>query len=244
MKEASKSLIRRLQDANFARRYFVGDGMDIGGLPDPLSLYTEFFPGLRSVRVWDLADGDAQLMHGVADDSIDFIFSSHCLEHLDDPFAGLARWFAILKPNGHLIITVPDEDLYEQGVWPSTFNAGHRHSFTIAKRTSWSPASINIMTLLDSLGPHADIRKLEVLDHTYRYSLPRIDQTLSPVGECGIEFVVRKRPAEEVARGGRLPGDRQPDPALRVYWNQYRTDQAAIKALAQKSPPFRDDQDL
>lgn len=244
MKEASKSLARRLQDSNYVRRYFVGDGMDIGGLPDPLSLYTEFFPALRTVRVWDLADGDAQHMHGVADESLDFVFSSHCLEHLENPFAGLSRWFAILKPHGHLIITVPDEDLYEQGVWPSTFNKGHRHSFTIAKQTSWSPASINLLALLESLGPRADIRKLEVLDQTYRYALPRIDQTLSPIGECGIEFVVRKRPVEEVSRGGRLPCTQQPDAALRVYWNQYRADQAALKALSQATPPFRDDQNL
>ncbi|CAN7585213.1 hypothetical protein [Polaromonas sp. LjRoot131] len=40
---------------------------------------------------------------------------------------------------------------------------------------------------------------------TFRYGLPRFDQTLTPVGESAIEFVVRKRPDKEVEQGGRLP---------------------------------------
>ena len=30
MKECSKSMLRRVRDPNFVRRYFVGDGIDIG----------------------------------------------------------------------------------------------------------------------------------------------------------------------------------------------------------------------
>ena len=85
MKECSKSIMRRLSDPNFAARYFCGDGIDIGGAPDPLGIYQELFPKMGQVRVWDLQDGDAQFMEGVADESYDFIHSSHCLEHLNDP---------------------------------------------------------------------------------------------------------------------------------------------------------------
>ena len=60
MKECSKSIARRLTDANFAARYFVGAGLDIGGKPDPLALYAELFPRVSTVRTWDLEDGDAE----------------------------------------------------------------------------------------------------------------------------------------------------------------------------------------
>jgi SAM-dependent methyltransferase len=205
MKECTKAFVRRAADINFTARYFVGDGIDIGGAPDPLTLYAQFFPRMGKVRIWDLADGDAQLMEGIADASVDFVHSSHCLEHLVDPVVGLRNWFRILKPGGHLVVIVPDEDLYEQGVFPSTFNSDHKWTFTVSKSRSWSEKSRNLVELIAQLGPAADLRKLECLDSTYLYDMPRFDQTMTPVGEAGVEFVVRKRPAEEVERGGRLP---------------------------------------
>ena len=207
MKECTKAFVRRAADINFTARYFVGDGIDIGGAPDPLTLYAQFFPRMGKVRIWDRADGDAQLMDGVADASFDFAHSSHCLEHLVDPAVGLRNWFRILKPGGHLVTIVPDEDLYEQGVFPSTYNCDHKWTFTVSKARSWSEKSRNLVELLTQLGPAADLRKLECLDSTYLYGMPRFDQTLTPIGEAGVEFVVRKRPDDEVQRGGRLPRD-------------------------------------
>jgi hypothetical protein len=55
MKECSKSMLRRVRDSNFARRYFVGDGIDIGGKPDPISAHKDMFSGMGEVRVWDLS---------------------------------------------------------------------------------------------------------------------------------------------------------------------------------------------
>jgi len=119
MKECSKSIVRRLSQPNFINQFFVGKGLDIGGQPDPLVLYQELFPRMDSVRIWDLVDGDAQFFEGVPDEEFDFVHSSHCLEHLQDPFEGIRHWFRVLRPGGHLIVLVPDEDLYEQGVFPS-----------------------------------------------------------------------------------------------------------------------------
>jgi SAM-dependent methyltransferase len=242
MKECSKSIPRRLADSRFARRYFVGSGLDIGGKPDPLGLYREFFPLMRGVTVWDWEDGDAQLMAGVPDQSYDFVHSSHCLEHLVDPHAGLENWMRVLKPGGHLIVTLPDEDLYEQGRFPSTFNRDHKWTFTVLKQQSWSQRSINVVDLVARLGPEAELIKLEVLDSTYRHELPRFDQTLTPVGECGIEFVIRKRPTAELTMGGRRPqGDVQPEPGIRVHLNQYRDDLATLKRANLERAPFGND---
>jgi SAM-dependent methyltransferase len=212
MRETSKSVMRRLHDVRFAVRYFVGDGIDIGGGDDPLGLYRELFPAIGSVRHWDLPDGDAQVMAGVPDNSFDFVHSSHCLEHLNDPLAGLTNWLRILKPGGHLIVLVPDEDLYEQGHFPSVRNFDHKFSFTIHKAKSWSKQSINLASLLAQLDPAAQLLRIELLDATYRFGLPPLDQTMTPIGECAIEFIIRKRPPHEVAQGGRAPSSGQLSP--------------------------------
>lgn len=244
MKECSKSIPRRLADSAFIRRYFVGDGLDIGGKPDPLALYREFFPLLRSVRTWDWEDGDAQFLEGIENASLDFIHSSHCLEHLVDPREGLRHWLRVLRPGGHLVVTVPDEDLYEQGVFPSGFNRDHKWTFTLFKQRSWSERSLNLLDLVRELGEEVEPIRLEQLSASFRFELPRFDQSLTPVGECGIEIILRKRPRSEIDAGGRLPGTRQPDAELRRQLNQYRDDMQAMKQSNQARPPFINDDPL
>ena len=193
MFETSKAVMRRLHDSRFATRYFVGDGIDIGAGADGLGAHQAMFPAMRSCRAWDLDDGDAQFLATVADASYNFVHSSHCLEHLLNPVESLQHWLRVLKPGGHLIAMVPDEDLYEQGVFPSTFNADHKWTFTISKQGSWSPRSINLAQLLHHFADQARILKIETLDATFDYGLgERADQTMNPTAECAIEFVLRK----------------------------------------------------
>jgi SAM-dependent methyltransferase len=244
MRELTKSIARRTTDSRFLRTYFVGEGIDIGGAPDPLSLYTDFFPLMKSVKVWDMPDGDAEIMESVNNETYDFVHSSHCLEHLQDPIEGIKNWFRILKPGGHLIVTVPEEDLYEQGIFPSTFNFDHKWTFTIYKESSWSLKSINVLEMLSGLGSTADIRLIGVEDRLYRYSLPRFDQTSTPIAESAIEFIIRKRLPVEVQLGGRNVGKDQPPARLLVYYNQYGIDYARMKEANFGAPPFRDESDL
>jgi len=189
------SMQRRVQDSRFATRFFRGHGLDVGGGIDSLALYREFFPLARSVFVYDRAHGDAQLLANVPDDAFDFLYSSHCLEHMRDPVEALRNWSRVVRPGGHLVISVPDEDLYEQGEWPSRFNSDHKFTFTMAKPRSWSPVSVNVMDLLGPLRDTAEVLSVQVLDQGYRFAtLPRgIDQTRTPMAECAIEFVLRKR---------------------------------------------------
>jgi SAM-dependent methyltransferase len=244
MKECSKSISRRLCNPNFMRRYFCGKGLDIGGKPDPLALYVELFPLITGVHTWDLEDGDAQHLSSVEDASYGFVHSSHCLEHLHDPVEGLKNWFRVLKPGGYLVMIVPDEDLYEQGQFPSTFNCDHKWTFTIWKDSSWSNYSVNILDLLKTLGVDAAIEKIELLNSSYREALPRYDQTQTPIAECGIEVIVRKRMLEEIATKGKLPGKASVDRQLRIHLNQYRDDQKTLKNGNQSQQPFENDADL
>lgn len=204
MHETSKAAMRRLYDSRFATRYFVGDGIDIGAGADELGQYGELFPLMRSCRGWDLKDGDAQLMESVADGTFDFAHSSHCLEHMRDPAEALYHWLRVVRPGGHLIITVPSEDLYEQGVFPSTFNSDHKWTFTTHKFKSWTDKSVNLLELLADFSDDVQVLKIEVLDATFRYQMPRFDQTLTPIGESAIEFVMRKWLPHERRQRGRF----------------------------------------
>lgn len=189
MHETSKSIARRLRDVSYVR-YFAGNGIDVGCGDDPLGQYAPLFPKMGSVREWDLADGDAQELPGVEPASLDWLHSSHCLEHLRHPLAALARWCEVVRPGGHLVVIVPDEDLYEQGSWPSRYNGDHKHSFTVGKAKSWSPVSIDVLDLLKAVSGLTRTLKIELLEAT---CLPIAgDQTLGPVAECAIEFVLRR----------------------------------------------------
>jgi SAM-dependent methyltransferase len=239
MKECSKSITRRLSDPNFSRRYFVGLGLDIGGKPDPLALYCHLFSQIQSVQTWDWEDGDAQMLEGVPADAFDFVHSSHCLEHLTDPKVGIENWMRVLKPGGHLVITVPDEDLYEQGIFPSTFNSDHKWTFTIFKKISWSSRSINILDLVRSAGENFELLRIEQLSNMYRFDLPRYDQTLAPIGEIGIEFIIRKRFTEEMEVGGRLNRyTQQPSNEIRLHLNQYSDDHKTLRQKNSTITPF------
>ncbi len=245
MKECSKSISRRQSDSNYSRKYFAGDGIDIGGKPDPLVLYKELFPLMKSVQTWDWEDGDAQYLSSVADASFDFVHSSHCLEHLVEPVEGFRNWFRVVRDEGYLVVTVPDEDLYEQGVFPSTFNRDHKWTFTIFKSKSWSHRSLNLLDIIRELGPAAEVLKIEQLSATYRFDLPRFDQTLTPVAECGIEVIIRKRPVTEIEAGGRWGRSmQQPDREMRLHLNQYKDDMQMMKESNQEHQPFENDSDV
>ena len=178
--ETSKAAIRRVHECFFFR-YLFGDGIDIGYGGDPVCDWC---------KTWDKVDGDATLMSGLEPRSFDWVYSSHCLEHLEDPTAALARWWELLKPQGRLLIVVPDEDLYEQGVWPSRWNPDHKTTWTICKKQSWSPVSRNLATELGNL-PGGQIKYLKLLDSIYNYTVKDVDQSQG-LGEVGIEAVVIK----------------------------------------------------
>jgi SAM-dependent methyltransferase len=137
-----------------------GSGIDIGCGPDPI---------LPHVDRFDREHGDANEITRHVTKRYDFVFSSHTLEHMRDPYAALREWFALVKPGGHLIVLVPDEDLYEQGAFPSVFNDDHRFTFTLSKQKSWSPRSVNVLELVRSVP--GELVSATLQDHGYDRSL-------------------------------------------------------------------------
>ena len=103
-----------------------------------------------------------------------------------------------MKKGGYLVFTVPDEDLYEQGVWPSQWNADHKWTFTIFKHSSWSPKSINVFNLLNRLR-NFEVIRINRVDNGYNHSLQGsgTDQTFAGKVEAAIEVVIHKLADEE-----------------------------------------------
>jgi SAM-dependent methyltransferase len=192
MNETSKSVIRRFYDIRYCNTYFVGKGIDIGCGADSIGKYSEQFPLMTELRPWDWADGDAEQMASLANGTYDFVHSSHCLEHVKDPYTAFKNWLRILKPNGYMIVTVPDEDMYEQGNWPSHYNPDHKTTWTILKAESWSPVSINLWDFLARFKNDIEVIKIEKLTTAYIRSMDQIDQTYYNIAECSIEFILRK----------------------------------------------------
>lgn len=76
------------------------------------------------VTCQDASNLDAEIQ----DTSLDFIFSSHLLEHIQDTRAALANWWKKLKPGGHLVLYLPHRDLYPNIGKPGA-NPDHKHDF-------------------------------------------------------------------------------------------------------------------
>lgn len=177
--------------------YFVGNGIDVGGGHDSLDQYAAEL-GFDSCKNWDLPDGDAQYLASVADGTYDFLHSSHCLEHMMDPGIALSHWVRVVRGGGYIVITVPDEELYEHLHWPSRYNRDHKWSFTIYRGTPLLPKSVNVFDLLIPFWQSVEIIKVERIEAGFRYDLGDVDQTATATAECAIEIVLRKKHAAAV----------------------------------------------
>lgn len=164
--------------------------MDIGAGPDSLEKLAYVFRGITKVDSWDMPQGDAQLMESVRDDTYDFVHSSHCLEHMVDPHTALRNWIRITKPGGYLVITVPEEDLYEHLKWPSRFNGDHKWSFSIGKSKGNMPKATSVMELLMRL-PNIEVQRIVLVDDFFNPN-DASDQTRSITTECSIEIILKK----------------------------------------------------
>lgn len=78
-----------------ALQFCKGRGLDIGAGRWPL-------PGAIPVELQD--GGDAM---NLPEGLFDFVFSSHCLEHLANPVAALEHWKSRLRPGGVLFLSLP-----------------------------------------------------------------------------------------------------------------------------------------
>ena len=186
MDEATKAIKRRGTELN--NKLFKGSGIDIGAGPDCISKH-----GFDAYN-WDLKDGDAQYLASVPDNKFNFVHSSHCLEHMMDPRIAIKHWVRVCAPGGYIVVTIPEEDLYEHRVWPSVFNTDHKWSFKIYSGNARLPKSLNVSDLLKLVWKDTEIISLVRVEDNFNFDAPKhIDQTGPTYGpECAIEFILRK----------------------------------------------------
>jgi predicted SAM-dependent methyltransferase len=137
----------------------LGKVIDIGCGDDPVTPRAELF---------DVQHGDANYISRIRDkESYDCVYSSHSLEHMEDVEHALKEWWLLVKPGGHMVLVVPDEDLYEQGFWPSCFNGDHKYTFTTKMKCNPSPVSKRLPDLLNQL-EGCELIDIRVQDHEYK----------------------------------------------------------------------------
>jgi SAM-dependent methyltransferase len=104
-----------------------GAGLDVGGGKWPL-------PGALSV---DLMNGQDAMNLPMG--PFDYVFSSHCMEHLVNPVAAIEHWRSRISPGGVLFLYLPHPDME---YWRPQNCRKHLHS--------WKPAEVQQM--LSDLG--------------------------------------------------------------------------------------------
>ena len=106
-----------------ARKICKGVGLDIGCNRPEWS-----FPGSRPIDITLPDDYDAYNLPEWTG-GYDYIFSSHCLEHLEDYRGALQHWLSHIKSRGKLFLYLPHPDClyWHPNEQPTKL---HLHSFT------------------------------------------------------------------------------------------------------------------
>lgn len=110
-------------------RYTRGQGLDIGC--GPFKAYPHFI-GIDNGNHWGTEGADltaeATDLSMFANASMDFIFSSHLLEHIVDTRLALREWWRVIRVGGHLVLYLPHKDYYPRMGTPGA-NPTHKHDF-------------------------------------------------------------------------------------------------------------------
>lgn len=102
----------------FAAKFCTGSGYDIGGT------LTCTFPGAVPIN---LTCNNAYNAYNLPEQEVDYIFSSHTLEHLPNFIEALTLWKSRIKNEGVLFLYLPHPDME---YWLPQNNRKHLHSFT------------------------------------------------------------------------------------------------------------------
>lgn len=106
--------------------YELGCG---GQLTVPDAIGVDFYPEgvyIDTIGVKSVATINADVSKKLPFNDADCLIARHILEHMTDPLEALTYWYNALKPNGRLIIAVPDEEI----ALTIPMNVEHKHAYT------------------------------------------------------------------------------------------------------------------
>jgi len=149
----NETIFRRLE-FNHVIQYTHGAGIDIGcglnkihssaiGIDTRLGKNDFGYPFGANIKVPKNEEYIA--LPWFQDSSLDFVFSSHCLEHFSNPVKTLQNMLRVLRPYGYLVLILPDMRYYPERGQPGA-NPDHK----------WDCYPEMLLSMLQGLG------KLEV----------------------------------------------------------------------------------
>ena len=115
-----------------ATPYLRGRGLDIGAgdfkvLPHAISV-DNFHHAAFGFNMKPDITAEADKLDMFAAQCMDFVYSSHTLEHIIDYAAALKEWWRVLKVGGYLVLYLPHKDFYPNKGVKGT-NPDHKHDF-------------------------------------------------------------------------------------------------------------------
>ena len=123
----------------------------------------------------------------MADNSFDFVYSSHCLEHLDNADEALKNWWRVVKTGGYLILYLPERDLFERKkTLPSRWNTSHKRFFLLDRDEL--PDTVGVLPFIQRTLTGYEILKADICKNEYNI---RTEEQQAD-GEYSIEIVIRK----------------------------------------------------
>lgn len=146
--------------------YTRGRGLDLGCGPDKafphfigVDNYTDTH--LFGIQMKPDVVCDVKRLDVFGSASMDFAYSSHCLEHIpyDKVPSTLKEWWRVVKPGGYLILYLPDEDEYPK-VGEKGANPDHK----------WNVNYDRVVEPMKDIGGW-DLLRFEKRNHGYEYSL-------------------------------------------------------------------------
>jgi len=102
----------------FAKHFCKGRGYDIGFCKEEWK-----FPGAVGI---DYSLNNGYHANHLPDEIVDYVYSSHCLEHVENWTNTLTYWISKLKTDGILFLYLPD---FSQKYWRPWHNKKHNHVF-------------------------------------------------------------------------------------------------------------------
>lgn len=148
---------------------------------------TELFGiSMRPDVVCDVAD-PAAVAATFEPASVDAIFSSHCLEHIEDHHAALKAWWDIIKVGGHLCLYLPHRDYYPN-IGEHGSNPDHKHDFTPQ----------DIINAMHGVTPCFDVLVCEDRNEGMEYSFLLVVKKLGDAFEGTFTYCCGPKPAKTV----------------------------------------------
>jgi len=184
-KGGTSSAVERRKREGFFDLYTNGYGIDIGAGGDPLLVAgcecIDKMPDKHRCRFKDV--------ESIPDQTCDYIYSSHCLEHIPNPFDALRQWWRKIKYDGHLLLYLPHMDLYERKEdLPSRWNPSHKFYFSMVSYPE--PHIVSAGEIADALPrKECDVVYIKKCDEGHVYDLGIKEH---PYAEFSIEIVIKK----------------------------------------------------